>query len=152
MENIQKSIEDRFNEDKDRIEKAVVHKYFKREGTPGHYKYYYTEEEYNAIKKRDRGEELTDDERRQVRLSAEREDRSERHGDSVREGKEKAKEAKKSQGTHISDMNKEEKLILAKELNIKDAESLSSKELNEKLIGANIDRELAKFRTAKQNP
>lgn len=28
------------------IEKSVNHKYFKREGTPGNYKYYYTEEEY----------------------------------------------------------------------------------------------------------
>ena len=27
------------------LEKSLTHKYFKREGTPGHYKYYYTENE-----------------------------------------------------------------------------------------------------------
>lgn len=32
------------------IEKALTHKYFKREGTPGHYKYYYTEADYKAGK------------------------------------------------------------------------------------------------------
>lgn len=33
------------------LEKA--HKYFKREGTPGNYKYYYTETEYKEAKKLD---------------------------------------------------------------------------------------------------
>lgn len=32
------------------LEKAMGHKYFKREGTPGNYKYYYTEAEYRAAK------------------------------------------------------------------------------------------------------
>ena len=36
--------------DQDLIEKAVGHKYFKREGTPGNYKYYYTEAEYKEAK------------------------------------------------------------------------------------------------------
>ena len=35
------------------IEKAGTHKYFKREGTPGKYKYYYTENEYNEAKGKD---------------------------------------------------------------------------------------------------
>lgn len=34
----------------DNIKKAQQHKYFKREGTPGHYKYYYTEAEYKEAK------------------------------------------------------------------------------------------------------
>lgn len=34
----------------DLLEKSMGHKYFKREGTPGNYKYYYTEEEYNKAK------------------------------------------------------------------------------------------------------
>lgn len=34
----------------DAIEKAQSHKYFKREGTPGNYKYYYTEADYKAGK------------------------------------------------------------------------------------------------------
>ena len=38
------------------IEKSINHKYFKREGAPGNYKYYYTEEEYN--KKGKSGEEV----------------------------------------------------------------------------------------------
>jgi len=50
QENIEKSLnsvstkvsEELFDE----IEKSISHKYFKREGTPGNYKYYYTEEEY----------------------------------------------------------------------------------------------------------
>jgi hypothetical protein len=33
------------------IFKAVNHKYFKREGSKGNYKYYYTEQEYNEAKK-----------------------------------------------------------------------------------------------------
>lgn len=32
------------------LEKAASHKYFKREGTPGNYKYYYTEAEYKQAK------------------------------------------------------------------------------------------------------
>lgn len=32
------------------LEKAIGHKYFKREGTPGNYKYYYTEEQYKKEK------------------------------------------------------------------------------------------------------
>lgn len=32
------------------IEKAAGHKYYKREGTPGNYKYYYTEEQYRKAK------------------------------------------------------------------------------------------------------
>ncbi len=35
---------------KEDFEKAVSHKYFKREGTPGNYKYYYTEAEYKEAK------------------------------------------------------------------------------------------------------
>ena len=35
------------------IEKAQSHKYFKREGTPGNYKYYYTEAEYKQAKGRE---------------------------------------------------------------------------------------------------
>lgn len=35
----------------DLLEKAMGHKYYKREGTPGNYKYYYTEEQYNKEKK-----------------------------------------------------------------------------------------------------
>lgn len=34
----------------DILEKAMGHKYFKREGTPGNYKYYYTEAEYKQAK------------------------------------------------------------------------------------------------------
>ncbi len=34
----------------DLLEKAMGHKYFKREGSPGNYKYYYTEEQYNKEK------------------------------------------------------------------------------------------------------
>ncbi len=34
----------------DLLEKAMGHKYFKREGAPGNYKYYYTEEEYKQAK------------------------------------------------------------------------------------------------------
>lgn len=34
----------------DLLEKSMGHKYFKREGSPGHYKYYYTEEEYDKEK------------------------------------------------------------------------------------------------------
>jgi len=36
--------------DQETIEKARQAKYFKREGTPGKYKYYYTKEEYNRAK------------------------------------------------------------------------------------------------------
>jgi hypothetical protein len=36
--------------DNETIEKARQAKYFKREGTPGNYKYYYTKEEYNRAK------------------------------------------------------------------------------------------------------
>jgi len=32
------------------LEKAMSHKYFRREGTPGNYRYYYTEEEYKQAK------------------------------------------------------------------------------------------------------
>ena len=32
----------------DTLEKSMGHKYFKREGVPGHYKYYYTEADYKA--------------------------------------------------------------------------------------------------------
>jgi len=32
----------------DILEKSMGHKYFKREGVPGHYKYYYTEADYKA--------------------------------------------------------------------------------------------------------
>ncbi len=35
------------------IEKSLSHKYFKREGTPGNYKYYYTEQEYKEAKDED---------------------------------------------------------------------------------------------------
>lgn len=34
----------------DLLEKSMGHKYFKREGTPGNYKYYYTEAEYKQAK------------------------------------------------------------------------------------------------------
>lgn len=34
----------------DILEKGINHKYYKREGTPGNYKYYYTEEEYKKAK------------------------------------------------------------------------------------------------------
>ncbi|MFA5704658.1 MAG: hypothetical protein WC982_14235, partial [Advenella sp.] len=34
----------------DLLEKAMGHKYFKREGSPGNYKYYYTEEQYKKAK------------------------------------------------------------------------------------------------------
>lgn len=34
----------------DTLEKSMGHKYFKREGVPGHYKYYYTEADYKAGK------------------------------------------------------------------------------------------------------
>lgn len=34
----------------DILEKGINHKYFKREGTPGNYKYYYTEEQYKKEK------------------------------------------------------------------------------------------------------
>jgi len=34
----------------DEIEKAIAHRYFKREGTKGNYKYYYTEADYKAGK------------------------------------------------------------------------------------------------------
>ena len=43
--------------DQDMIEKAMNHKYFKREGTPGNYKYYYTEAEYKQAKG-ERGKEF----------------------------------------------------------------------------------------------
>jgi hypothetical protein len=36
--------------DEDTLEKATGHKYFKREGTPGNYKYYYTEAQYKKEK------------------------------------------------------------------------------------------------------
>ena len=38
------------DEEVDAVEKAIGHKYFKREGTKGGYKYYYTEAEYKASK------------------------------------------------------------------------------------------------------
>ena len=38
------------DETADLLEKAMGHKYFKREGSPGNYKYYYTEEQYNKEK------------------------------------------------------------------------------------------------------
>lgn len=41
-EDLQKSINE--------IEKSMNHKYFKREGSPGNYKYYYTEADYKAGK------------------------------------------------------------------------------------------------------
>lgn len=37
----------------DLLEKAMGHKYFRREGSPGNYKYYYTKEQYNKAKKED---------------------------------------------------------------------------------------------------
>lgn len=37
----------------DTLEKGINHKYFKREGTPGNYKYYYTEQEYRNAKNLD---------------------------------------------------------------------------------------------------
>lgn len=39
----------------DILEKSMGHKYFKREGAPGKYKYYYTEEDYNQAKKESKG-------------------------------------------------------------------------------------------------
>lgn len=42
--------ENSFKELDNLIEKAGVHKYFKREGSPGNYKYYYTEAEYREAK------------------------------------------------------------------------------------------------------
>ena len=42
--------ENSFKELDNLIEKAGNHKYFKREGTPGNYKYYYTEAEYKQAK------------------------------------------------------------------------------------------------------
>lgn len=36
--------------DEDMLEKAIGHKYFKREGSPGKYKYYYTEAQYKKEK------------------------------------------------------------------------------------------------------
>lgn len=42
--------ENSFKELDSLIEKAGNHKYFKREGTVGNYKYYYTEEEYKKVK------------------------------------------------------------------------------------------------------
>jgi len=38
------------------IEKSINHKYFKREGSPGNYKYYYTEEQYKKEKGEDKEE------------------------------------------------------------------------------------------------
>ena len=50
-EHIEKSIDFSLdNAFQDEIEKALNHKYFKREGTPGNYKYYYTEAEYKEAK------------------------------------------------------------------------------------------------------
>lgn len=50
QENIEKSlnsISEKVSEELlNDIEKSISHKYFKREGTPGHYRYFYTEEEY----------------------------------------------------------------------------------------------------------
>lgn len=47
--NIEKSLNDISKyTDIDEIEKSIGHKYFKREGTQGNYKYYYTEEDYKA--------------------------------------------------------------------------------------------------------
>lgn len=43
-----------FKEGQEVLEKAN-HKYFKREGTPGNYKYYYTEEEYKKAKGEGKG-------------------------------------------------------------------------------------------------
>jgi len=60
MEDIFKSIQEDLNAQRDwieksftsenDIEKSMIHKYFKREGTPGNYKYYYTEADYKAGK------------------------------------------------------------------------------------------------------
>ncbi|NCB02940.1 MAG: hypothetical protein EOM67_12340 [Spirochaetia bacterium] len=38
----------------DILEKGINHKYYKREGTPGNYKYYYTKEEYDKAKGREK--------------------------------------------------------------------------------------------------
>lgn len=39
------------------IEKARSHKYYKREGAPGHYKYFYTKEQYDQAKRGSAGED-----------------------------------------------------------------------------------------------
>lgn len=43
-------LEEAFEQLDNIIQKAAPHKYFKREGTPGNYKYYYTEAEYRKAK------------------------------------------------------------------------------------------------------
>lgn len=48
--------ENSFKELDNLIEKAGNHKYFKREGSPGNYKYYYTEEEYRQAKGEKKGD------------------------------------------------------------------------------------------------
>ena len=44
------TVEQAFEQLDNVIQKSAPHKYFKREGVPGNYKYYYTEEEYNKAK------------------------------------------------------------------------------------------------------
>lgn len=44
------TVEQAFEQLDNVIQKSAPHKYFKREGTPGNYKYYYTEDEYNKEK------------------------------------------------------------------------------------------------------
>lgn len=46
----------------DLLEKAMGHKYYKREGVPGNYKYYYTEAEYKEAKKLDYGNDNSNNE------------------------------------------------------------------------------------------
>lgn len=44
------TVEQAFEQLDNVIQKSATHKYFKREGVPGNYKYYYTEAEYRAAK------------------------------------------------------------------------------------------------------
>jgi len=45
-----------FSDNSNRVEKAGPHKYFKRTGTRGHYKYYYTEAEYHQARAEEKGQ------------------------------------------------------------------------------------------------
>jgi hypothetical protein len=63
----------------DDIEKAIGHKYFKREGAPGHYKYYYTEADYKSKKS------MSPEERDVVEFDEEHEGGKQKTTDAIKE-------------------------------------------------------------------
>lgn len=58
----------------------------------------------------------------------------------------RSKKESKPQSKHIGDMSRSEKISAAKNLGIKNSETLSSKELDKQLVDKNIEKQLSEFK------